>query len=310
VDLASSNNRTLASSFKFRLRSLKTGGDGYMAADGYLTPGFSKTVSYWTGDSQPIQYSGELWELDPVEVRIRAVPPQTAAQVDPVEAAQIAAAGVDVAELQQWLKARNLALLVVRNATQRDSSDAQQPFNLRVPGGVTGLAPDCDPDKGCKVWDVDHLQVFEARYVRGRDYEFKGQSNFVPSNGRRVLPRPLTEFGPVSSVDAKVVNPPAKDGTPKGSVALESDGSIAAFIPARRALTWQLIDSTHPGNPAKGSDGIVRERYWLTYQPGEIRTCPTCHGVNKTDQKGLTATTQPGAALSKLLQHWKDNYKP
>ena len=39
---------------------------------------------------------------------------------------------------------------------------------------------------------------------------------------------------------------------------------MAAFVPARRAMTWQLTDPA--GAP------VVRERYWLTFQPGEIRT--------------------------------------
>jgi hypothetical protein len=29
---------------------------------------------------------------------------------------------------------------------------------------------------------------------------------------------------------------------PAGSVAIADDGSIAAFVPARRALSWQLVD--------------------------------------------------------------------
>lgn len=61
------------------------------------------------------------------------------------------------------------------------------------------------------------------------------------------------------------------------------DGSIAAFVPARRALSWQTTDPA--GTP------VVRERYWLTFQPGEIRTCFACHGINTTDQANRPAPT-------------------
>jgi hypothetical protein len=72
---------------------------------------------------------------------------------------------------------------------------------------------------------------------------------------------------------------------------------MAAFVPARRALSWQLTDAS--GTP------VVRERYWLTFQPGEIRVCTSCHGLNDKDQAGHTAPTNPPQALSQLLQFWK-----
>jgi len=37
---------------------------------------------------------------------------------------------------------------------------------------------------------------------------------------------------------------------------------MAAIVPARRALSWQLTDTN--------GTGVVRERYWITFQPGEI----------------------------------------
>ncbi len=44
------------------------------------------------------------------------------------------------------------------------------------------------------------------------------------------------------------------------------------MIPARRAMSWHLTDPA--GVPQ------VRERYWLTFQPGEIRVCASCHGLS------------------------------
>jgi hypothetical protein len=72
---------------------------------------------------------------------------------------------------------------------------------------------------------------------------------------------------------------------------------MAAFVPARRALTWQLTDTN--GGP------VVRERFWLTFQPGEIRTCTSCHGVNTRDQANHPAPTNKPEALRTLLQSWK-----
>jgi hypothetical protein len=83
-------------------------------------------------------------------------------------------------------------------------------------------------------------------------------------------------------------------------VAIAADGSIAAFVPARRALSWQLTDAN--GVP------VVRERYWLTMQPGEVRVCGSCHGVNTHDQAGEAPPTNPPLALRQLLTHWQATF--
>ncbi len=111
-----------------------------------------------------------------------------------------------------------------------------------------------------------------------------------PDPGRRVLAQEMH--------DPEVDNPPAPQG-PAGSVALGADGSMAALVPARRAMTWQMTEPD--GTPA------VRERYWLTFQPGEIRLCTSCHGLNSVDQAGQTKPTNPPEALRTLLQYWKNN---
>ena len=67
-------------------------------------------------------------------------------------------------------------------------------------------------------------------------------------------------------------------------------------MPARRALSWQ---TTAPnGTP------IVRERFWLTVQPGEIRMCEGCHGINRQGQVGQPDATNVPLALTALLQNW------
>ena len=84
---------------------------------------------------------------------------------------------------------------------------------------------------------------------------------------------------------------------PAGSTAIAPDGSIAAFVPTRRALSWQTN--------APNGDPVVRERFWLTLQPGEVRACGGCHGVNTVNQAGLPPATNTPEAFKMLLARWK-----
>jgi hypothetical protein len=97
--------------------------------------------------------------------------------------------------------------------------------------------------------------------------------------------------------DPAAANPPLDAGDPPGSVEVAGDGSAAAFVPAHRAMTWQLTDG--------GGAAVVRERYWLTFQPGEIRVCTSCHGLNSEDQAGSGEPQNPPEALRALLRWWK-----
>lgn len=264
-----------ASRYAFRLKRLEAGPGGYRTAAAPLTAGIRKTISYWDPDEM-VTYSGELWELDPVDVRSRPAPPARTAAFEPPERGIFEQEGVDPATFRSWLGANDLAVMVSRNVTTRDEADRQQPFNLQVAGGganTTGSAG--------RLYSVSHLQIFQADQVRG----LGGVDE--PRPGRRVLSRVLH--------DARARNPVA--GGPSGSVRLAPDGSAAAFVPARRALTWQLTD------PA--GQGVLRERYWLTFQPGEIRVCTSCHGPNSRDQKGQAPAANPPEALRSLLRFWK-----
>lgn len=263
------------SRYAFRLKKLETGPGGYLRAGAPLTPGLSKTVSYWDPD-ELVSYSGELWELDPVEVKARPAPPVRSAPFEGPERGIFESEGVDPAALRAWLNANGLALMVTRNVTTRDEADRQQPFNLRVAGGGT-----TSTGSNGRIYDVSHLQIFQADQLRG----LGGAAD--PRAGRRVLARTLH--------DPKAKNPVSNG--PAGSVRVAPDGSAAAFVPARRALTWQLTDP--------GGQGVLRERYWLTFQPGEIRVCTSCHGPNSRDQRGQAPAANPPEALRSLLRFWK-----
>ena len=239
-----------------------------------LTSGMQATVSYWDPDVL-VTWSGTLWELSPIEVRARPRPVPRKSSIEEPEAAVFRQEGVDIVKFRQDLAAKNLALVISRNVTTRDVADKQQPYNLRVTG-----APGTPP--AGKVYDVSYLQFFQADQLRG----IGGTAD--PREGRRVLARAMH--------DPAAKNPPLPSA-PEGSVKIAADGSIAALVPARRAMSWQTTGPT--GTP------VVRERYWLTFQPGEVRVCGSCHGVNSRDQLGRPAPQNSPAALAELLRFWK-----
>ncbi|CAN5401876.1 hypothetical protein BH11PSE11_BH11PSE11_14740 [soil metagenome] len=238
-----------------------------------LTGGITKSVSWWSPDVMRT-FSGMLWEIEAVEVVFRKRPTKAAAPLESPEQMVFNEEGVDETALRNWLKANNLALIVTRNQTSRDEADLQQPFNLRVPGGVQTLSPRVGP-----VYDIAHMQIYQGDQIRGYRYP-----------GRRVIAQRLHD---AKSLASNVANP----GGPVGSVKIASDGSSAAFVPARQALTWQTTDAN--GN------AVVRERVWITFQPGEVRVCASCHGTNSRNQAGQPAPTNKPEALRSLLQHWK-----
>jgi hypothetical protein len=255
---------------EFRLRSLISDGSGLMRADQYLTPGIRKAVSWWDPDTQR-SFDGLLWELEAVEVVARPRPATRVSIMPTVERTVFTEEGVDEAAFRNWLKTRELALIVTRDQTSRDRADRQQPFNLQVPGGIRKVGAVSGP-----VYDISHFQILQADMVRG----------YTIKPGRRALALP-----------AKLTGNPANPGGPVSSVKIAADGSTAAIVPARRALAWQTTDSA--GVP------IVRERVWVTFQPGEIRVCGSCHGVNSTDQAGNAPPENKPEALRALLRYWK-----
>lgn len=263
--------------YDFRLKTLGTSG-GYLVPAGgaNLTSGIVETVSYWDPDVLVTYTDVEMWELQPVEVRSRSMPPARSFPLEAPEQQIFTETGVNPAAFQQWLADRDLALMVVRDATARDEADRQQPFNLRVPnGGQTTIGA------SGTIYDIAHLQYFQGDQIRG----IGGMTE--PNPGRRVIAQVMH--------DPAVVNLPNPSG-PEGSVAIALDGSTAATVPARRAMAWQ---TTQPdGTP------VVRERNWITFQPGEIRVCDGCHGVNSINQAGASPSTQAPEALRQFLEAW------
>lgn len=264
--------------YRFRLKVLAPDGS-FLAPTSTLTAGIVSTVSFWNPD-QMVSYSGELWELSPVEVRAFTPPPYSVES--PLGASELQAfdeAQVSPEAFRAFLEQEELAVIVVRNQTSRDAADRQQPFNLRVPGGVQTVGATGT------VYDIAHFQLIQGDQVRG----IGGSAN--PTPGRRVLARFLHQDNAVA------FNLPDPGGPP-GSTPIFADGSSAAFVPAQRALSWQT--AAPDGTP------VVRERFWLSLQPGEIRACDGCHGVNRSGQAGQPPAAHKAEALVALLLRWRN----
>jgi hypothetical protein len=272
---------TTVSSFDFRLHTMIFSPTlGFQVHDQPLTAGISKSVSFYDRTTN-VQYNGNLWELQPVEVYARTIPATRSA--DPLTAPELNAFNdpnvhITESQLRAFLTQNNLALIVSRDVTKRDDNDLQQPYRLQVGAAGQQTAPGSGT-----LYRIDYLQIFQADQLRG----MSGSTNFQAPAGRRVLAEPLHD-------STAIQYNPAVAG-PAGSVVLGQDGSMAAFVPARRAVTWQLTDAN--GAP------VVRERIWMTAQPGEIRVCAACHGINDKDQAGATGVpTNTPQALIDLLK--------
>jgi hypothetical protein len=266
-----------ATPYDFRLKFLIFT-NGFYTPGPLLTSGLTNVASYWSPDIL-ITQTNFLWELDPVEVIARQRPTPTVEQIPGPEIAAFTAASVSVSQFQNYLRTHQLALLVSRDVTTRDHADRQQPFNLHI----ANTSHQTIGSSG-KIYDIAWLQLFQADQLRSLNY---GNTN-SPRDGRRVLAQYLH--------DPAVDNPPSLT---QASVRIGSDGSTAALVPACRAMSWQLTDTN--------GTGVVRERYWLTFAPGEIRSCTSCHGINLTSQAAQPTPTNTPLALISLLNYWKTN---
>jgi len=259
------------SRYDFRIKQIVTNGNVFVAGTG-LTQGIRKSVSFWDPDVK-VSYDGLLWELQPVEVRARTRPAAGTTSLALPEQQAFAAEGVNVEDLINYLRNNNLALIVSRDVTSRSAEDDQQPYNLKVANG----GKISQPNSG-KIYTVKDMQILQGDQVRGYTKQFQ--------QGRRVLAQPMTS-GFVAS------NP----GGVLGGAKIEADGSAAAFVPAGRALSWQLTDEQ--------GQGVVRERYWVSFKAGEIRQCSSCHGLSSKDHFGNGEPQNVPLALRTLLKTWK-----
>ncbi len=170
-----------------------------------------------------------------------------------------------------------------RDVTHRNSDDKQQPFFLKVAG-----TNHQSPNPVGKVYDISYLQILQADQIRGKGMRTQGSS---PLPGRRVLAQNMTGVK---------VSKPFSPATTPGAAAIAHDGSAAAYVPAGRAMTWHLTDNV--------GKSIVKERYWVSFQKGEVRVCASCHGSNEsaTLPTQMEPQNKP-EAFRTLIKHWRDS---
>ena len=268
----------------YRLKFLAKGEDGHWRAEELVTSGIRRTVNYYSPDDLVVFNDVEMWEVQPVEVVARTRPYSRTVELPEPETAVFAEEDVSLDAVKAYLKANDLALVISRNLTARDENDKQQPYNLCVADTENPCNEDSTQTIGDdgRVYDISHLQFFQADRIRG----IGGTVN--PRPGRRVLAMPMH--------DSTAYNPVNTSG-PEGSVKIAQDGSMAALVPARRAMSWQLTDEQ--------GESIVAERFWVSFQPGEVRVCASCHGVNEQDQAQKPLATNKPEALRNMLTHIK-----
>jgi len=267
-----------------------------------LVPRRERTIRFMTGSGSVDRYVGPLWELQPVEVAPRPVPQVTSGTIPAIEAALIAEVlsprGLALADLVAWLKAEGLSLIVGRNMTSRDRGDRAQPYNLEVVtrAGVHGartVASDYVAGT-TSLYDITALELFQGDRIRGYDGALNLNNTTSTTRGRRILAVPMHDETAITM--NHLGTPPPAGAANRNHAPLFADGSFAAFVPAGRALSWQLV----------GSDGRpqIRERNWVSFAPGEVRVCASCHGANTADQAGGPPPTNSPDALRALLQAW------
>ena len=93
--------------------------------------------------------------------------------------------------------------------------------------------------------------------------------------------------------------PPPAPGTPAGAVPIASVDPGGRRIIKKKTMAWQ--------SPSSNGTPVVRERYWISVKPGEVRACGGCHGVNTADQTGQVPATNMPLALVNLLNYWQAN---
>ncbi|MEI8133963.1 MAG: T9SS type A sorting domain-containing protein [bacterium] len=268
------------SRYDFRLKTL-TNKNGIWIADSLLTPGIVKPVTYYDPDTL-VHFSNVMWELDPVEVRVRIRPTKRTSTLSSPERQIFIEEGIDEQAFRKNLSENGAGMLVSRNVTHRDKSDHQQPYFLRIPGTQT-----VSPNARGEIYDVPYLYLFQADQIRGLHL-----GNSAPIPGRRVLAQFMHD---------PQVNLNHFDGSAPSTLGIANDGSFAAIVPARRAVVWG-IGLTDP---------VVGERYWITTQPGEIRVCASCHGTNDEALVPLDPAPQnKPEALRNVLKLWRLSHTP
>ena len=199
--------------YDFRIKFIiDSGTPGVYRAGANLTAGITRTASYYTPDVL-VTYSGPLWELSPVEVRAVPAPPSTRWVLKPPEQQLFDTAGINLDTFRDYLRERDLGVIVMRNVT-RPMPRRAAALNLRVPEALPRARP---AHSGAR---------YRRDAVRAAD-QIAG-SPTAPTRRRGTSARAL--FARQRRTGAN----PTQPGVAAGSRRIASDGSVALFV--RRAV--------------------------------------------------------------------------
>ncbi len=173
--------------YAYRLVKMKAAGDLWVAGEP-LTPGITASISYWSPDLRVTFERRALGARSGGGRGAHERPARRVAVVQAPEGAILDATGVELSALRAWLAKNELALIVSRDVTLRDRGDVQQPYNLRVPGGVQTVGT---PGK---VYDVSCSSSSRPITVRG--YESTEPRPPGARGARCTSPRPRTRAPP------------------------------------------------------------------------------------------------------------------
>ena len=160
-------------------------------------------------------------------------------------------------------------------------ADQQQPYNLRVPGGVQTIG------NGGIRYDIKFMQIPPGR---------------PDPRARRRLARPDSgspRAGPAAARCGRPAVHAAGAERRAGRLRWRSPATVRSRRSCPPSARWPGSRRTrrHAGR-ARTLLGIVK--------PGEVRACGGCHGVNRDQAGGPPATNLP-MALRDLLEWWRDH---
>ena len=284
--------------YRFRLRRLVEGPSGtHLPGEFLLTAPISREVRLTVGSRQ-VEFAGDFWELDPVELVSRPEPALHRCELPAPEQEVFNAHDVPLDEMLDFLRLHRLGLIAVRDATSRDDADKQQPYSLRARADEFGPGVERRGNDSSQVREIGGIEFFQGDQVRGIGLD--AEPGRAPKPGRRVLAVPLRDD--IATRLNREFASRRSGGASASTVPVFSDGSAVAFVPAERALVWQLLDG-------ETDAPLVRERYWITLASGEVRVCDGCHGVNTLNQSGVGPSLHSPLALRELLL-WFEEKKP
>ncbi len=208
-----------------------------------------------------------------------------------------------------WLDEKGVATLVYRD----DAISCFEPVPLR-----SRKRPPVIPSALPKSPDSDRATLMVADVYRGLSGVSRGTVKYIRVNEQ--VPRPWSArrrwSGDVYDQQHAVITKDTHLGlkVQHGIVTVEEDGSAHFTVPADKNIFLQLLDADYME--------VQRERTFVNYRPGEIRSCVGCHeGSNLSPPVSMTRKMafqrppetpgpQPGEISGRRVIHYSADVQP